>query len=158
VQHLDFGGIQLDLTKSLSATSTTGGSGSAATDTSGSDSGDSSGGATDDIPFTPYQRMIVAHAVFCVFGFALLLPCGVLLARYLRTFNPTWYTGHWIAQFGLGMTILRRAYTRLISVFPAGPAILIGVVLGFKASGDIGYKILDDHKASHPICIKYFTF
>ncbi|KAF8143354.1 hypothetical protein K438DRAFT_1691444 [Mycena galopus ATCC 62051] len=134
LQHIDYGGISLDLTKSLSASSTTTGSGSASTGSSGSsgsnvDSGDTATGATDDIPLTPYQRMVVAHAIFCVVGFALLLPSGVLLARYWRTFSPNWYTGHWIAQFGL-----------------AGPAILAGVILGFKASGPIGYTIMDPHK------------
>ncbi|KAJ6507415.1 hypothetical protein C8R47DRAFT_1101225 [Mycena vitilis] len=130
VQHLDYGSFQLDLTKSLAASSSTSGSGPASTGTAGgSNSGTSSGGATDDIPLTPYQRMVVAHAIFSVVGFALLLPVGVLMARYLRTFSPTWYTGHWIAQFGI-----------------AGPVTITGVVLGFKAAGPIGYKILDDHK------------
>ncbi|KAJ6567832.1 hypothetical protein B0H10DRAFT_1830301 [Mycena sp. CBHHK59/15] len=128
-QHLDYGSFTLDLTAALTATST--GTGTAATSTSTSSSGDSSSGPTDDIPLTPYQRMIIAHAVFCVVGFALLLPTGVLVARYLRTFTPTWYTGHWIAQFGI-----------------AGPSIIIGVVLGFEAAGKIGSKIFDDHKAS----------
>jgi len=73
--------------------------------------------------------MVVAHAIFCVVGFALFLPCGVLLARYLRTFTPTWYTGHWIAQFGI-----------------AGPTIIVGIVLGFEASGKIGATLWDNHK------------
>ncbi|KAJ7141109.1 hypothetical protein C8R44DRAFT_240954 [Mycena epipterygia] len=130
-QHLDFGVISLDLTKSLTTSTSTSG-GAAATSTSGSSTDSSSGdsgGATDDIPLTPYQRMVVAHAIFCVVGFALLLPCGVLLARYLRTFSPTWYTGHWIAQFGI-----------------AGPTIIIGVILGFEAAGKIGSTIYDTHK------------
>ncbi|KAJ6456385.1 CBD9-like protein [Mycena sanguinolenta] len=129
-RHVDYGIMSLDLTNSLSSSTTTASS-STSTGTSGSssDSSDTVTGATDDIPLTPYQRMIVAHAVFCVVGFALLLPSGVLLARYLRTFSPSWYTGHWIAQFGI-----------------AGPAIVTGVVLGFKASGPVGYKIMDPHK------------
>ncbi|KAJ7162252.1 hypothetical protein C8R46DRAFT_346620 [Mycena filopes] len=131
VQHIDYGSIQLDLTKSLTASTSTTAGGAASTGTSGSSSGGTTdtGGATDDIPLTPYERMIVAHAIFCVVGFALLLPLGVLVARYLRTFTPSWYTGHWIAQFGI-----------------AGPTIIVGIVLGFKASGSVGYKILDDHK------------
>ncbi|KAJ7467036.1 hypothetical protein FB451DRAFT_1259939 [Mycena latifolia] len=123
-QHLDSGSFQLDLTKSLSSTAT--GSGAASTSTSG---GDTSSDPTDDIPFTPQQRMILAHAIFCVIGFALLLPVGVMVARYLRTFTPTWYTGHWIAQFAL-----------------SGPVILIGVVLGFQSAGKFGYTLWDDHK------------
>ncbi|KAJ7122053.1 hypothetical protein C8R43DRAFT_1241351 [Mycena crocata] len=126
-QHLDYGIIQLDLTKSLASTTASGG-GAASTPTSTPNS-DNSGGATDDIPLTPHQRMVVAHAIFSVVGFALFLPVGVLLARYLRTFSPTWYTGHWIAQFGM-----------------AGPTIIIGVVLGFQAAGKVGATIWDDHK------------
>lgn len=64
-------------------------------------------------PLLPYQRMIVAHAVFCVAGFMLLLPGGALLARYMRTLTPTWFTGHWVVQFAL-----------------SGPVILLGVIMG----------------------------
>ncbi|KAJ6576194.1 hypothetical protein B0H10DRAFT_2103370 [Mycena sp. CBHHK59/15] len=73
--------------------------------------------------------MVIAHAVLCVVGFALLLPTGALVASYLWTFMPTWYTGHWIAQFGI-----------------AGPSIIIGVVLGFEVAGKIRSKIFDEHK------------
>ncbi|KAJ6456390.1 hypothetical protein C8R45DRAFT_1186522 [Mycena sanguinolenta] len=117
--HLDSGRISLDLTKSSSTTS--GNSSS----TSGSDSGTSSNNG----PLSPYQRKVLIHAILCVVGFALLLPTGVLLARYLRTFSPSWYTGHWIAQFGI-----------------AGPIIIAGFVMGFKASGPVGYKLMDAHK------------
>ncbi|KAJ7269957.1 hypothetical protein C8J57DRAFT_1181088 [Mycena rebaudengoi] len=65
------------------------------------------------------QHLIVAHAVVCVLGFALLLPLGALFARYFRTFTTRWYTGHWIAQ----------------DFLTAGPVIVVGVVLGFAASG-----------------------
>ncbi|KAJ7604176.1 hypothetical protein DFH06DRAFT_1391418 [Mycena polygramma] len=49
-----------------------------------------------------FQTLVIVHALICVFGFAVCLPSGVILARYLRTFRPWWYTGHWIAQFALG--------------------------------------------------------
>lgn len=65
------------------------------------------------LPLLPYQRMIVAHAAFCVIGFMFLLPAGALLARYLRTFSPSWFTGHWVIQFAL-----------------SAPVILMGVFLG----------------------------
>ncbi|KAF7293947.1 CBD9-like protein [Mycena kentingensis (nom. inval.)] len=128
-QHLDRGATSLNLQRSLTSTNSTGsGSGSSG------DTGDAedTGGVTDDIPLTPYQRMIIAHAIFCVLGFALFLPIGALVARFLRTFSPGWYTAHWIAQF----------------IF-AGVSILAGVVLGFKAAsydGSISYTILDEHK------------
>ncbi|CAK5265808.1 unnamed protein product [Mycena citricolor] len=137
--HKDYGQFSLDLTKSLSASAATSVTAApvaskSASSQSSSSSGSSTssadtGGATDGIPLTPYQRLIVAHAIFCVIGFALLLPSGVLVARYLRTSTPAWYTGHWIAQFGI-----------------AGPVILIGVILGFKAAGSSGSSVLDNHK------------
>nr|GAT47659.1 CBD9-like protein [Mycena chlorophos] len=137
-QHSDYGITQLNLQGSLAGSSATSASGSTPTGSSGSSSGSGSntnentGGATSDIPLTPYQRMIIAHAVFCVVGFALFLPIGALVARFLRTFSSSWYTAHWIAQFVL-----------------AGASILAGIVLGFKAAsyeGSTSYRILDTHK------------
>ncbi|KAJ7166728.1 hypothetical protein C8R46DRAFT_899435 [Mycena filopes] len=87
---------------------------------------------TVSIPAGPtprFQTLLIAHALFCVFGFAIFLPAGVILARYLRTFRPWWYTGHWIAQFGA-----------------AGPAILVGTILGYMASGAYGKTPGDAHK------------
>jgi hypothetical protein len=89
---LDSGTLKFDLTGTVSPGSPP-------------SSGDDSSGSLD-IPLSYYQKLIVAHAVFCVLGFLLLLPAGVLLARYLRTFSPRWYTGHWIAQFGIGKLLI----------------------------------------------------
>jgi hypothetical protein len=96
VQHLDFGTFQLDLTKS-SSTSTSPGS----SPTSGGS--DHNTTPSDDIPLLPYQRLIIAHAIFCVVGFLLFLPAGALVARYLRTFTSSWFTSHWIIQFLIGV-------------------------------------------------------
>ncbi|KAI0745649.1 hypothetical protein C8Q76DRAFT_604670 [Earliella scabrosa] len=68
------------------------------------------------IPLFPFEKYIIAHAIFCVIGFLGLLPLGALVARYTRTFTPKWYTAHWIIQFAI-----------------AGPVIIIGVSLGFHA-------------------------
>lgn len=58
------------------------------------------------------------------------LPAGALLARYLRTFTPTWFKGHWIAQFGL-----------------AGPIIIAGFALGIRGVAVSGAPHLNDtHK------------
>ncbi|KXN93335.1 hypothetical protein AN958_00259 [Leucoagaricus sp. SymC.cos] len=102
-QHIESGTGQLDLTKETT------GSGTAPVTANQASSG-------DGIPILPYQRLIVAHAIFCVVGFLFFLPAGALIARYLRTFAPTWFRGHWISQFGL-----------------AGPVIVIGVALGIQS-------------------------
>jgi hypothetical protein len=68
-----------------------------------------------DIPLQRYQRYIVVHAVFCTLGFLVFLPTGVISARYLRTFTPTWFQGHWIVQFVVGAS--RSSYVVLFSLY-----------------------------------------
>ncbi|KAJ3007019.1 hypothetical protein NUW54_g3716 [Trametes sanguinea] len=54
------------------------------------------------IPLFPFEKYIIAHAIFCVIGFLGFLPLGALLARYTRTYTPSWFTAHWICQLALG--------------------------------------------------------
>lgn len=122
-QHSDYGAIQLDLTKDLSSSTGTG---------TGTGTGSSPSTGVVGIPLLPYQKMIIAHAIFCAVGFLLFLPAGALLARYLRTFIPgkVWFNGHAILQF-----------------FIAGPTIFIGIMLGIAAVANAGAVHLDDdHK------------
>lgn len=81
----------------LAGTLDTGGSGS-----SGGSSSGGTGSSDSGSGLLPYQRLIVAHGIICAVGFLFFLPFGSLLARYLRTFTPRWYTGHWISQFAMG--------------------------------------------------------
>ncbi|KAG5636523.1 hypothetical protein H0H81_007749 [Sphagnurus paluster] len=83
--------------------------------------------ASDNVPLSTYERLIIAHAFFMVVGFLLLLPAGALVARYFRTFTPTWFKSHWIIQF-------------LIS----GPIILTGIALGFASVWNMGGSHFSD--------------
>ncbi|KDQ55718.1 hypothetical protein JAAARDRAFT_133415 [Jaapia argillacea MUCL 33604] len=77
-----------------------------------------------------FLTVITIHAILCSVGFLILLPSGALLARYLRTFNVIWFKGHWIIQFYL-----------------AGPAIIVGIVFGFLATGKAGRThFYDNHQ------------
>ncbi|KAF9531597.1 hypothetical protein CPB83DRAFT_76559 [Crepidotus variabilis] len=131
IQHLDYGIIKLDLTKVVSATPTgTGTNGGATQGPTSSDPSDSS--SSHSIPLLPYQRMIIAHAVFCGLGFLIFLPAGALLARYMRTFvpGPIWFRTHAILQFAI-----------------AGPMIIIGIILGISAVNSAHARHLNDaHK------------
>lgn len=134
IEHIEHETGVLDLTKPLSSGSNSSGSNSTGTgSSSGSDSARS---------LTNTEKMIVAHGIICVVGFLLFLPAGALLARYLRTFTPTWFTGHWIVQFGL-----------------AGPFIIAGVALGIQSVNSVGGEhINDDHKKwGISIFILYFV-
>lgn len=59
-------------------------------------------------PLQPYQRTIVAHAVFSMAGYLVMLPAGALVARYMRTFSASWVSFHWIIQgvFGASSDIM----------------------------------------------------
>lgn len=88
----------------------------------------SAGGGSVDVPLQPYQKMIVAHAILCVVGFLGLLPAGVLIARYSRTFTNKWFFGHWVFQLVL-----------------AGPIIIAGFACGISAVHTSGNKVKDTH-------------
>ncbi|KAJ3873438.1 hypothetical protein F5051DRAFT_381003 [Lentinula edodes] len=78
----------------------------------------------------PFQRLVIGHAIMLTIGFLFLLPIGALLARYMRTFTPIWFKGHWIVQFAI-----------------SGLIIVIGVALGIQAVVESGGQHLnDEHK------------
>ncbi|KAJ6526672.1 hypothetical protein B0H19DRAFT_544248 [Mycena capillaripes] len=79
-------------------------------------------------PAPPWQVPLIAHAFCGVIGFALFLPTGAILARYVRTFRPWWYTAHWIVQLTAGLFIIT------------------GVSLGFLADHELGGSPWDNHK------------
>ncbi|KAL9711829.1 AdoMet-homocysteine methyltransferase [Leucoagaricus gongylophorus] len=117
-QHIETGRGRLDLTRQFSAQS------------------GNSQGAINQLPLLPYQRLVVAHGIFCTVGFLVFLPAGALIARYLRTFTPTWYTGHWISQLVL-----------------AGPTIVIGITLGVRST----VEHLDDvHKRLGVVLLMFY--
>lgn len=95
VEHFDYGLIKLDLSKPLSM------------DGNGTSEGPASN-PTSDTPLLPYQKTIIAHAVFCALGFLFFLPAGALLARYMRTFvpGPIWFRTHAVLQFAIGENVL----------------------------------------------------
>jgi len=119
-QHLESGPFQLDLGGSIDSV----------------DAASPANTPTTPFPSTPrtglrgYQKYIVAHAVLCVVGFLFLLPLGVLIARYFRTFTHKWFNMHFFVQF-----------------FLAGPVIVAGVACGIQAVVKDGSgHVNDTHK------------
>jgi hypothetical protein len=78
-------------------------------------SDDNSASVSGTIPLTGTQKLFIAHAVFCGLGFLFFLPLGVLLARFLRTFTPTWFKGHWIMQFATSGPIILTGFALAIA-------------------------------------------
>ncbi|KJA19957.1 hypothetical protein HYPSUDRAFT_143067 [Hypholoma sublateritium FD-334 SS-4] len=124
IQHLDYGTLTLNLQANVISSN-----GSSSGNTTTPTASDGSGGSLS-IPLAQYEKLIIAHAILCTIGFLLLLPAGVLLARYMRTFVSNWFQGHWIVQFGI-----------------AGIVIIVGIALGIASVSQAhAVHFDDDHK------------
>ncbi|KAF8155491.1 hypothetical protein B0H34DRAFT_849806 [Crassisporium funariophilum] len=73
--------------------------------------------STVTFPLNDLELRARNHAVLSTVGFLILLPIGVLVARYTRTLPYKWFYAHWSIQFII-----------------AGPVILVGWSLGYKTS------------------------
>ncbi|KAJ6491020.1 hypothetical protein C8R45DRAFT_825825 [Mycena sanguinolenta] len=91
---------------------------------------DGGGGNTAEllsIPLTSIEHRAIRHAFLCATGFLILLPLGVLCARYARTFTSRWFWGH-------------TAIQAVIS----GPVIIAGWTMGHNLAHDLGVEISQD--------------
>jgi len=87
-------------------------------------SGMSSGGGSGDGTFPPERR----HGLLAMMGWGVLMPIGMITARYFRQLDPCWFYSH-------------------LAIQVCGYAIgIAAVVLGFRLNGD-GLKDVDAHKA-----------
>ncbi|KAJ7634492.1 hypothetical protein FB45DRAFT_989410 [Roridomyces roridus] len=100
-----------------------------AADGAGDAGGGGNGGGTVQFTFglNPIEVKARKHALLCAIGFLILLPLGVLLARYARTFTRRWFWGHAIIQL-------------LIS----GPVIFVGIALGHQLSNELEFNEMHD--------------
>ncbi|KAJ6478803.1 hypothetical protein C8R47DRAFT_1138217 [Mycena vitilis] len=80
-----------------------------------------------NIPLTPLEIKARNHAILCTVGFLILLPLGVLLARYARTFTHRWFWGHATMQFVI-----------------SGPVIFAGWALGHEVSDALEFQDMHD--------------
>ncbi|EUC66512.1 nucleoside diphosphate kinase [Rhizoctonia solani AG-3 Rhs1AP] len=128
-QHSTTGSFTLDLTgniadgpsASVSGTATATATLALPTQTSGS------GSEPLNIPYTSAEKKLLAHGILSALGFCFFLPIGVLQARFLRIWWPTWFKAHWIAQAGL-----------------AGPFIVAGFALAVNVVQEAGMRHFND--------------
>lgn len=104
MQHILSGTLTLNLTRPIVTVNTSNSGSSIISGKPGSGPGPNSNSVNGHVKISllGYQKIIIAHAIISSFGFLFILPTGVLLARYLRTFTSKWYKIHWIIQFGIG--------------------------------------------------------
>ena len=128
--HGDSGNFTLNLTNTLNTDELPA---SQALGTAGSAS--SSIPSEDDIPFAPFEKMIIVHGVFTIVGFLIVLPFGALIARWGRTFTDNWFYYHWTTQVVLSI-----------------PVIVVGWALGPLAVATQGTSHADD---AHKVCVEW---
>jgi len=82
------------------------------------------------LPLSPIEMKARTHALLCSTGFLILLPLGVLLARYTRTFTNHWFWGHAVMQLVI-----------------SGPVIFAGWAMGHELMNELELESLHDpHK------------
>ncbi|KAJ7099946.1 hypothetical protein B0H15DRAFT_502847 [Mycena belliarum] len=84
-------------------------------------------GGLISFPLTEVEVMARNHAIVCTVGFLILLPLGVLLARYARTFTRTWFWGHATMQLVI-----------------SGPVIFAGWAMGHNLANKLEMPSLSD--------------
>ncbi|ESK89402.1 hypothetical protein Moror_16177 [Moniliophthora roreri MCA 2997] len=81
-------------------------------------------------PLFPLEIQARNHAILCTTGFLILLPLGVLVARYMRSFTNRWFPVHAVWQ-----------------LLVAGPVILTGWYYGWKSAEQMGLgHFIDPHQ------------
>ncbi|KAJ8075840.1 hypothetical protein PM082_021472 [Marasmius tenuissimus] len=95
---------------------------------------------SSDFPLSPIERQVRQHAILCATGFLILLPVGVLVARYTRTFTNRWFSMHAAFQ-----------------TFVAGPVIFTGWYYGWKSAEELqtGHFIDPHQKMGLALLILY---
>jgi hypothetical protein len=101
VQHIDRGTLALNLQRSAGSLNPVDPNGQSPVNP-GSGTGGNTNSTPASIPYRPYEKRIIAHAVFCSLGFIVFLPIGALVGRWLRLALPTrWFGMHANIQFWL---------------------------------------------------------
>ncbi|KAH9993163.1 hypothetical protein BJV77DRAFT_372323 [Russula vinacea] len=59
---------------------------------------------------TDYEVIVRNHAVLMGTAFLVILPIGVLIARYLRTFTNRWWWAHWLTNFVVAGPLIFAAW------------------------------------------------
>nr|GAT52702.1 predicted protein [Mycena chlorophos] len=79
------------------------------------------------IPLFPTEIKARNHAILCTTGFLILLPIGVLVARYTRTWNRFWFWNH-----------------ATIQLIISGPVIFAGWSQGYQVARELELQSLFD--------------
>ncbi|KAI9442739.1 hypothetical protein H4582DRAFT_1809761 [Lactarius indigo] len=81
-----------------------------------------------DFGLSEYEKRVRDHGLLAAIAFLVIIPVGVLIPRYLRTFTNRWFWGHSITNF----------------LFSA-PLVFAAWAMGSKA-GDLTDSPMDHHK------------
>ncbi|KAH9036676.1 hypothetical protein EDB84DRAFT_1269003 [Lactarius hengduanensis] len=59
---------------------------------------------------TEFKHNASVHGLLAGISFLVVLPAGVLIARYTRTFTNRWFHAHWIVNFLVGCPLILAAW------------------------------------------------
>ncbi|KAI9510105.1 hypothetical protein F5148DRAFT_1182489 [Russula earlei] len=62
------------------------------------------------IPFSVYEERARAHGILASVAFLIIVPLGVLIPRYLRTFSNRWWWAHWLINLLVAAPLIFAAW------------------------------------------------
>ena len=116
-QHIASGAIQLDLSRTFTD-NTAGPTGLGYNTYLPPFPTQASGGGYPVFELPPlllYQKLLMAHAILCGTGFLIILPTGVLIARWGRLFTNSWFKAHWTFQAIFGIPIIATGWSLAVA-------------------------------------------
>lgn len=112
MKHLASGAFLLDISGNFSDSS----GGTAAPTGTGASPPWSTRPPGSDLPqfrfpaLLPYQKMLMAHAILSGIGFLVILPTGILVARWGRLVTDSWFKIHWTFQAVLAIPVIASGW------------------------------------------------
>ncbi|KAH9963750.1 hypothetical protein BC827DRAFT_1190607 [Russula dissimulans] len=61
-------------------------------------------------PLSEYEKRVRDHAILASTAFLIVIPLGVLIPRYFRTFTNLWWWSHWLLNFFVASPLVFAAW------------------------------------------------
>ncbi|KAI0293347.1 hypothetical protein B0F90DRAFT_1811833 [Multifurca ochricompacta] len=63
-----------------------------------------------NLPLDEYEKRVRNHGLLAAIAFLVLMPIGVFIPRYLRTFTNRWWWSHWMVNFLISGPVVFAAW------------------------------------------------
>ena len=111
------------------------------------------------LPLSEYEKTVRDHALLASIAFLIIMPLGVLVPRYLRTFTNRWVPAALDLRIEQEWIHWRRWWWAhwIINFFISAPLVYASMAMALQAS-DITHFRTDDHKVRLPFFLTFQVY